>query len=71
MWSNEIIELENYFNSISVPEEIRLNDYEYIFDTKLFIKNTLASLKFNNGNKHFKGDLIRLIQLKCNLENTK
>lgn len=60
-WSNEITELEAFFNEIKLPaDSIILNDYTSINDTNKFVSNHLNCIKAHNGNKTFLSALTRL-----------
>jgi sporulation protein YlmC with PRC-barrel domain len=64
-WSSEIKELENYFNSVTIPEnKIKLNQCELVTDPKKLIEWNMTAVKANNGNKYFKDNLEALKQLK-------
>ena len=68
-WSNEIEELEKYFDSIELPNEpIYLNDCTTISDISIFIDSHLAIVKSNNGKEKFKPYLDRLKVL-MNVQN--
>jgi hypothetical protein len=60
-WDQEIEELENCFNRISVPESpIRLNSYSLIEAPTRFIHSHLDIIKANNGNSTYLPYLKRL-----------
>lgn len=64
-WSNDIVELENYFASIELPTQpVKLNGYSTITDCSLFIKSHLVTVDKNNGNGTFLPYLNRLQELK-------
>jgi len=64
-WSDEIEELEKYFDSIKLPNgPIYLNDCTTISDISIFIDSHLAIVKSNNGKQKFKPYLERLRELK-------
>lgn len=63
-------ELESFFSSALIPEEVLLNKYATILNPKSYIKEHLATVKANNGKATFKPYLERLIQLKQILETT-
>jgi hypothetical protein len=64
-WSSEIKELENYFNSVTIPENtIKLNQCELVTDPKKLIEWNMTAVKANNGNKYFKDSLEALKQLR-------
>jgi hypothetical protein len=63
-WDQEIEELENCFNRISVPESpIRLNSYSLIEAPAKFIHSHLEIIKSNNGNSTYLPYLKRLQEL--------
>lgn len=64
-----ILELETYFNSVELPKEMRVSNFEYIHDVKKFVESHLSYLKHNPGNKLFEPYYNRLIELKNKLEN--
>jgi hypothetical protein len=64
-WSNEIAELEQFFNAVRLPEApIRLNAVERITDPSLFIKSHLDVVKGQNGHNRYLPYLERLKELK-------
>lgn len=63
-WTEEIAELEKFFSSASIPEQIRFNDCSMILDTSKFIENHLLVLKSNNGKRSYFQFLTRLKELK-------
>jgi hypothetical protein len=64
-WSQDIEELENYFNSIELSTEpIKINDCGIVNDCSLFIDSHLAVVKLNNGKPKFRPYLNRLQKLK-------
>ena len=64
-WSNDIAELENYFNSIEIPTQpIKLNACITITDCSLFIESHFLTVKANNGKRTFLPYLNRLQELK-------
>jgi hypothetical protein len=64
-WEQDITELENYFAGISLPTQpVNLNKGSTITNCSLFIKNHLATVKANNGNRKFLPYLSRLRELK-------
>ena len=64
-WSNDIAELENYFNSIELPTQpIKLNACITITDCSLFIESHFLTVKANNGKRTFLPYLNRLQELK-------
>lgn len=65
-WTDEITQLELYFNSYQLTDkQIELNTYTTITDVGLFIENHLKVIKQNNGNRTFIPYLKRLQSLKC------
>ena len=67
IWSNEITELEQFFNTVKLPDTIKLNQSSKITDLNLFIKSHMDIVKAQNGNKRYIPYLERLQQLKTNL----
>ena len=64
-WSNDIAELEKYFETIEIPNPpIKLNEWTTIADCPLFVESHLATVKANKGNKTFLPYLNRLKELK-------
>jgi hypothetical protein len=64
-WEQDITELENYFNGITVPTQpVKLNKCSTITDCSLFIESHLATVKANNGKRIFKPYLNRLKELR-------
>lgn len=59
-----LTDLEQFFNSIDLPKEIRLSKWEYITNVPVFIESHLGYLKNNSGNIHFLPYYERLIELK-------
>jgi hypothetical protein len=60
-WSNEITELETFFNKIKLPtDNIKLNDCSMITDANKFVSSHLNSVKTHNGNDTYLGSLHRL-----------
>lgn len=64
MNDTKIAELEQYFASINIPDEIRLNNHTYIKDVKKFIKAHLEYAKANIKNPNFTPYVERLQELK-------
>ncbi len=65
-WDNEISQLENFFDSVALPErKISLNDWTVISDPKKFVASSMATIKQNNGNSTFYPYLERLKQLQA------
>jgi len=68
-WDEEILELENYFNQIELPElPIKLNGYTTIANCAELIENHLITVKANNGKRTYRIYLDRLHALKNNLK---
>ena len=64
-WEQDITELENYFEGISLPNQpIKLNNYSTISDFSLFIESHFATVKANNSKRTFLPYLNRLQELK-------
>lgn len=64
-WSEEIKELQKYFdNAILPPDPITLNQSTIIKNAKMFIERSLFIAMANNGNAWFRTEIDRLIQLK-------
>lgn len=64
-WSDQINEMENYFQNTSIPTNpIKLDGCSTITDAKLFIESHIATVRANNGNKTFLPYLNRLNKLK-------
>ncbi len=63
-WTNEINELETFFDSIVLPESIRLNQCAFITDVKKNISVGLCIVKANNGIKVHLPYLHQLQELK-------
>ena len=64
-WDATIKELENFFNSITLPTEaIKLNSFTTINDVPFFIKTNLFTVKAQNGKKTYLPYLGRLLELK-------
>jgi hypothetical protein len=67
-WMDEITELERFFETATIPAvPVKLNEFTTITNCSLFIRNHLATVKANNGNKTFLPYLHRLRQLKQKL----
>jgi hypothetical protein len=69
--SNEIIELEQFFSSIKIPESIKLNQCTKISDTALFIKTHLDIVKAQDGKKTYIPYMERLQELEAILKNNR
>jgi len=64
-WSDEIAELENYFNSIKLPTQpVKLNRCSTINNCSLFVESHFATVKANNGERTFLTYLKRLQELR-------
>lgn len=64
-WEQYINELENYFESITIPTQpITLNPHSTITDCSKFIEGHFATVKANNGKPNFLPYLNRLKELK-------
>lgn len=64
-WNKEIKELEDFFESITLPKKpIKLNACTIILDVSKFINSHLSTIKSNNGNLIYKPYLSRLQELK-------
>lgn len=61
---NELIELEQYFKSVTLPKEIQLSQCEKVIDVTKFINSSLASCRANAGVKAFEAAYDRLVKLK-------
>jgi len=70
-WQAKIKEIEDYFNSVILPNEIQLDQATKIMDSKLFVSSHLSILKRYSGNEYFLQYLIRLLKLKKLIENGK
>lgn len=64
-WEQDIKEIKNYFNNITLPiEAFKLNNYSTIVNCALFINNHLATIQTNIGIHTFLPYLKRLKELK-------
>lgn len=64
-WNKEIKELEDFFESITLPKKpIKLNACTIILDVSKFINSHMSTIKSNNGNLIYKPYLSRLQELK-------
>lgn len=64
-WNKEIKELEDFFESITLPKKpIKLNACTIILDVSKFINSHLSTIKSNKGNLIYKPYLSRLQELK-------
>lgn len=69
-WNKEIKELEDFFDSITLPTSpVKLNNCTTILDVSKFINSHLSTIKSNNGNLIYKPYLSRLQEIKSILEN--
>lgn len=60
-WSNDIAELESYFENFGFPAQpIRLNQCSTITDIPAFVRSHLAIIKANNSKHHFQPYIGRL-----------
>lgn len=64
-WTDEINELEVFFNNNKPPMTIKLNPWSLIADVKSFISAHITTLRAYNGNKYYIGYLQRLNELKA------
>jgi hypothetical protein len=65
----KLAELENYFNSIELPKEFKLNNYTFIKDIDVMVNTHISILKANIGNVYFKPYHDRLVELYNKLTN--
>ncbi len=64
-WNTEILELETFFNSTTLPvHTVKLDVCSTIIDVYLFVSSHVAIVKANNGNKTFLPYINRLQELK-------
>jgi hypothetical protein len=64
-WDQEIIELEQSFNTIKIPSStIMLNQCTKVLDVKKFIGSNFSFIKAHNGNKAYRSYLDQLIELR-------
>ena len=71
-WNTEIEILEDFFKELTTDNQpIQLNASSRIIDLSIFVKNHLAIVKTNNGNKRFLPYLNRLQKLKIVLTLSK
>ena len=64
-----IEELKEYFNTVSLPNEIKITVDMHIFDTPKFLQANLAALERWNRELEKCPSYLRLINLKNALEN--
>ena len=55
-------EIEAYFATHEPKDNIRLDTVAVVTDGKLFVNNTIQTLKRNKGNKTFDSDYQRLLK---------
>jgi hypothetical protein len=60
----DINELEQFFKSVTLPQEIQLTKSEKVIDVKLFVKTSLSVCRSNQGQKAFTAAYDRLVKLK-------
>lgn len=60
----ELIELEQYFKTASLPKEIQLTQCEKVIDVKKFINTSLANCRAGMGLRTFEAAYDRLVKLK-------
>jgi hypothetical protein len=71
-WDQDIQELEEYFNNITIPTiAIKLDSCTDINDCNKFIHSHLTVIKSNNGNMSFLPYLERLLLLRTILINNR
>lgn len=71
-WNNEIEVMEDFFKEVATDKQpIQLYTSSRIIDVPIFVKNHLATVKANNGNKTFLPYLNRLQELKLVLTLSK
>jgi hypothetical protein len=63
-WTDELTELNNFFDSVELPETIELNGWEKIIDPKKFVTNHLSLCWYNNGDSSALPYLDRLREVK-------
>jgi len=69
-WSNDVQDLEQYFNSVEIPiGPVQLNQHMNILSLSKFIECNLNNLKTYNGNSYFIPHLERLQTIKQYLEH--
>jgi hypothetical protein len=57
-------DIEQFFNSVSLPKEVKLSKFETIIDVKKFVRSHLEVLKSNSGNVAYMPFYERLLKLK-------
>lgn len=60
----ELIELDQYFKSTPLPQDIQLSQCEKVTDVLLFTKTSLDICRANMGQKTFEAAYDRLVKLK-------
>jgi hypothetical protein len=63
-WTNDIAELESYFETIEPPTKLKLNECDFINDSSKFLESHFAIVKANKGTQAFIPYLNRLRELK-------
>ena len=61
-------ELKEYFNSVTLPKEIRISDFEYIHDVRKFVDAHIEVLENHSGIRIYKPYFDRLVELKNKIE---
>ena len=59
----DIKDLETFFNSCELPEQVVLDQCTTLIDPKLFVQTHLKALKSNPGNKTYLPYYDRLVKL--------
>lgn len=68
-WSEELDDHERFFGSVGLPPEpYKMNGATTIHSIKRMVDGHLAVLRRHNGNKHFEPHLIRVRQLREQVE---
>ncbi|WP_439650918.1 DUF6965 family protein [Longitalea arenae] len=65
----ELLELERFFNSVKLPQEVEVIKAQKVTDVPKFIKNHLSCARANIGKNTFSAFYERLIMLKELLQN--
>ncbi len=69
-WTKELDELLDYFSSITLPKPpFRLNEFTVIYDIRKFLNAHFTTLKKHNGVPSYRSCLLRLRELKQQIEN--
>jgi len=64
-WTNELLELENFFKSIELPASpVTLDKGVVIINCDIFVESHIATARTYNGNKNFLPFIERLRKLK-------